>query len=171
MSPNRNLYEYLEEKMKDDALKEAINELEKEARNYCKEKDLDPEKAVFTLRISKNLKSPECVLRETGINDLIEFVKVTLEGSRSDAMLFIVDDDPGLASHERAEGEKYIEEKKAMRKEMGSSFFIEEAKATLERVRKGIKDEKIVFANILEADVHVQVSYLNPEKIKFFCLI
>ncbi len=157
--------------MKEDALKEAIDELEGEARDFCKEKGLDPEKAKFTLRVSKNLKIPECVLRETGLNDLIEYVKGMLEKLKSDGMFLIVDDDPGLASYERAEGEKYIEEKKAMGEEMGGSFYIENAKATLERLRKGTKNDKVVFAEILESDVHVRVCNLNPEEIKFFCLI
>ena len=156
--------------MKDD-LKEAMGDLEKEAREFCKEKDLDPEKTEFTMRILKNLVNATHARRITGIDELIKSLNGSLEWSRCEAMMFIIDDDPGLSSQERSEGEKYIREKKLMNEEEHHTIFITEAKATLERVKNDLPNDKIVFARILEADAHVRVGLFNCQDVKFFCLI
>ncbi|NOR13681.1 MAG: hypothetical protein GQ545_10550, partial [Candidatus Aminicenantes bacterium] len=95
--------------MKDDDLKEAMGDLEKEAREFCKEKDLDPEETKFTLRIFKNFTRICEVERIEGIDKLIGISREEIEYfGKSEAMMFFIDDEPGLSPEERILGESWI---------------------------------------------------------------
>lgn len=139
--------------MKDnDDLKGALEALEEDAKEFCKEKGLDPEKAVFTLELFYNLLRIEPYWIMTGIRGLIETFEenIAIEEIDSEAMIFYIDDEPGLSERERKEGEEHIEGKKLYTGKTDT----EEAR---EWHTNRFQGEKFIHAQYLEADVHVRI--------------
>jgi hypothetical protein len=175
-------------KMKDFSLKESMVELEKKAKEFCEETGLEPENAIFTVRIFENLVKTweEWNLKGIGkviqaSRELIEFNLEELEG-----ITFIIDRFPGLTPQEYLEGEKYLEEKKEDEDIKGeialspSEFSEEEAdknkedsmaaiRAKVEHIRIQNKGGKILFAKYLKADAHVRIGLFHGKYVKFIC--
>lgn len=174
-------------KMKHNALKEAMDELEKRARELCEETGLDSENAIFTLRIFENLVKGSEEWNLKGVGKVIQTSRKSLEFilKEVDAITFIIDKYPGLTPQEYLEGEKYLEEEKKnedIKEKIALSpceFSEEEAeknkedpmaaiRAKVEHIRVQNRGGKILFAKYLKADVHVRIGLFQSKHVKFF---
>jgi hypothetical protein len=158
-------------KIKDNVLKEAMDELAKEAREYCEENGLDPEKAVFTLEIYYNLVKDARDTHLKGTEQLKTALRCYIADDGCEAIMFVIDNEAGLSFSERERGEKYIKEEKYTQDSEGIiKIKGMPINAGIDRLRKMHSNSNFVFAEILKADAHVRLGIFDRKNAKFFYL-